>query len=131
VAKLSPVVERAVRIELLRAQAAIDREELIQNVADLGVSLSPSHLVKGLLPGGLGGLASGNGSRMALQAFSLMRRYPVVLSSLSAVFLGGNKRSKLVKLATGAVVGWQVFRAWRSSHPAGRTQAGTQRGYGD
>jgi hypothetical protein len=126
VAKLSPVVERAVRIELLRAQAAVEREVLIQNVADLGVSLSPSHLVKGLLPtglGGLGGLTSGNAPRLALQAFSLMRRYPVVLSSLSAVFLGGNKRSKLVKLATGAVVGWQVFRAWRSSHADGPAPA--------
>jgi hypothetical protein len=129
-AKLSPVIDRAVRIELLRARAALEREELVQNVADLGVSLSPSHLVKGLLPGGLGGLGGGGASRLALQAFTLARRYPVVLSSLSAVFLGGNKRSKLVKLATGAVVGWQLFRAWRSSHPQVSDPAATdpQRG---
>jgi hypothetical protein len=127
-AKLSPVIDRAVRIELLRARAALEREELVQNVADLGVSLSPSHLLKGLLPGGLG---VGSGSRLALQAFTVARRYPVILSTLSAMFLGGNKRSKLVKLATGAVVGWQVFRAWRSSHPDGHAPAETDTQRGD
>jgi hypothetical protein len=130
-AKLSPVIDRAVRIELLRARAALEREELVQNVADLGVSLSPSHLLKGLLPGGLGGLGGGSAPRMAMQAFTLARRYPVVLSTLSAVFLGGNKRSKLVKLATGAVVGWQVFRAWRANHPDSQAPAGQDAQGGD
>jgi hypothetical protein len=108
--KMSPAVERAVRIELLRARAAIERESLAHGVAETGRALSPSHLIKGLLPG----FSGGGSTRLVWQAIGLVRRYPVILSSVSAMVLGGNKRSKLLKLATGAVVGWQVFRAWQS-----------------
>lgn len=124
--KMSPEVDRAVRIELLRARAAVERESLVLGLAEAGRELSPSHLLKGLLPG-LGGLGSGNSSRLAWQAFSLLRRYPFIMSGVSAVFLGGNKRSKLLKLAAGAAVGWQAFRAWRSTQP----QAAQSKAYHD
>ncbi|ALM84737.1 hypothetical protein [Bordetella sp. N] len=129
--KLSPAVDRAVRMELLRAKAAVEREALVHNLAEAGVALSPTHMVRSVLPpslrglvggsrsgghggGGLSGLISGaGGKQLAFQAFTLLRRYPMVLSSASALLLGGNKKSKFLKLAAGALVGWQAFRVWK------------------
>lgn len=112
--KLSPEVDRQVRIELLRARAAVEREALLHNVAGLTDSLSPSHLVKALMPR----LGASNMPGLALQAFSLVRRYPVIMSSLSAIFLRG-KRSRLLKLAGAAAVGWQVYRGWQARQAQG------------
>ncbi|OZI31404.1 hypothetical protein CAL29_26205 [Bordetella genomosp. 10] len=114
--KLSPAVDRAVRLELLRAKAAVEREALVHNLAEAGVALSPSHLLRSVLPGSLQGLASGGSSKLAWQAFNLLRRYPMVMSSVSALVMGGSKKSKLLKLAAGALVGWQALRVWREKH---------------
>ncbi|WP_233233714.1 hypothetical protein [Bordetella sp. LUAb4] len=117
--KLSPAIDRAVRMELLRAKAAVEREALLHNLAEAGVALSPTHLMRSVLPSSLQGLVGGGGpggggsSKIAMQAFTLLRRYPMVLSSVSALFLKGNKKSKLLKLAAGALVGWQALRVWR------------------
>lgn len=107
--KRSPTVDRAVRIELLRARAAIERESLVQSVVSAGRRLEPASLIRGLLPR----LAAGGASRWALQAITLARRYPIVSSSLSAMVMRGGKRSKFLKIAGGALVGWQLFKAWR------------------
>ncbi|PND32570.1 hypothetical protein C1I89_16020 [Achromobacter pulmonis] len=114
-AKRSPSVDRAVRIELLRARAAIERESLAQSIASAGRRLEPSALLRGLLPS----LASSSASRWALQAISLARRYPLVSSSLSAMVMRGGKRSRLLKIAGGAFVGWQLFKAWRGARQDG------------
>ncbi|CAM3477736.1 DUF3318 domain-containing protein [Bordetella sputigena] len=107
--KLSPEVDRQVRIELLRARAAVERQSLVHNVAALTQSLSPSHLIKGLVPR----IGAGNMPGLAWQAFTLARRYPIITSTLSTVFLRG-KRSRLLKLGTLAVVGWQAYRGWKA-----------------
>ncbi|WP_454691850.1 hypothetical protein [Achromobacter aloeverae] len=114
--KLSPAVDRAVRLELLRAKAAVEREALVHNLAEAGVALSPSHLLRSVLPGSLQGLASGGSRKLAWQAFNLLRRYPMVMSSISALVMGGSRKSKLLKLAAGALVGWQALRVWREKH---------------
>ena len=113
--KLSPEVDRQVRIELLRARAAVEREALLHNVTGLTQSLSPAHLIKSLMPR----LGATNMPGLALQAFSLVRRYPIITSSLSAVFLRG-KRSRLMKLAGAAAVGWQVYRGWQARQAQAR-----------
>lgn len=110
-AKRSPSIDRAVRIELLRARAAIERESLAQGIASAGRKLEPASLIKGLLPG----LASSNASRWALQAIGLARRYPLVSSSLSAMFMRGGKRFRLLKVAAGALVGWQLWKTWQEA----------------
>lgn len=110
-AKRSPTIDRAVRIELLRARAAIERESLAQTIATAGRKLEPISLLKGLLPG----LASSGASRWALQAIGLARRYPLVSSSVSALLMRGGKGTKLLKLAGGAFVGWQLFKFWQAS----------------
>ncbi len=109
--KPSPIVDRAVRIELLRARAAIERESVAQGIAEVGRTMAPVALMKAFLPG----LASSNASRLALQAVGLARRYPIISSSLSALFMGGGKSSKLLKVGGGAVVAWQLYKAWRTS----------------
>lgn len=109
--KRSPTVDRAVRIELLRARAAIERESLAQSIVSTGHKLEPASIIRGLLPR----LASGGASRWALQAITMVRRYPLVSSSLSTLFMRGGKRSKLLKIAGGALVGWQVYKLWQSS----------------
>ena len=107
----SPSIDRAVRIELLRARAAIERESLAQGIASAGRKLEPASLLKSLLPG----LASSNASRWALQAIGLARRYPLVSSSLSAMFMRGGKRFRLLKVAAGALVGWQLWKTWQEA----------------
>jgi|LNAP01.1.fsa_nt_gb hypothetical protein len=114
--KRSPTVDRAVRIELLRARAAIERESLAQGIISTGRRLEPSSIIRGLLPR----LASGGASRWALQAITLARRYPLVSSSLSTLLMRGGKRFKLLKVAGGALVGWQLYKLWQSSKEDGK-----------
>ena len=105
----SLVIDRAVRIELLRARAAIERESLAQSIAQTGQALEPSALARQILPG----LTGTKASKMVWQAFSLARRYPFVSSSLSALFMGGKRRGRVFKLLTGGLVGWQLWSAWQ------------------
>lgn len=109
--KPTTAIDRAVRIELLRARAALERESLAQDLAATTRSLKPGNLIKRWLPS----LAQGNLTKLLWQGFTLARRYPFVSSTLSAVVMGRGKRSGLIKLAGGALLGWQAFKAWRGS----------------
>jgi len=115
--RISPAVERQVRIEMLRARAAIEREALAQRILEAGHALAPANLVRGLVPGLGRGLGRGRGSASSLiwQAVSLARRYPIVSSTLSTLFLGGGKRRGLLKLAGAGLAGWQLYKAWRGA----------------
>jgi len=107
--KRSPAVDRAVRIELLRARAAIERESLAQGIVSAGRKLEPAALLKSFLPG----LASGGASRWAMQAIGLARRYPLISSSLSAMFMrGGGKSTRADAIAPSG-------RAHDPARPAG------------
>ncbi|CAM4083270.1 hypothetical protein [Bordetella tumulicola] len=110
-AKSPTAMDRAVRIELLRARAALERESLAQDIAAASRSVRPGSLLKRWLPS----LAKGNVSRLMWQGFTLARRYPFVSSTLSALIMGRGKRAGLFKLAGGALLGWQAFKAWRGS----------------
>jgi len=111
----SSAVERAVRIELLRARAALEREALAHEFSQLTRSLDPRALVQGLMPR-FGGGSGGSHANVLLQAVRLARRFPVLTSTVSAWLLGG-KRSRLFRLASGALLGWQMLQAWRSRGP--------------
>ncbi|AKQ59325.1 hypothetical protein [Bordetella hinzii] len=104
----SPAVERQVRIELLRARAAIERESLAQSIAEAGQALEPANLVRGLLPR----LTQGGATQWMWQAYRLARRYPIVSSAASALFMGGGKRRGMLRWAGLGLVGWQLLRAW-------------------
>ncbi len=104
----SATVDRQVRIELLRARAALEREALAQNLAETGRALEPRNLVRNLLPG------KGDTSQWVLQAYNLARRYPIIGSAASALVMGG-KRSGLLRWAGLAFTAWQTLRFFQSS----------------
>ncbi|AZY51759.1 hypothetical protein [Bordetella avium] len=106
----SPVINRQVRIELLRARAAIEREALAQNIAEAGHALEPSNLIKSLLPR----FSKGQTSQWLVQAYNLARRYPFVSSAASALFMRGGKRLGFLRWAGIGLAGWQLFRTWKA-----------------
>ncbi|KDB59098.1 hypothetical protein [Bordetella bronchiseptica] len=111
-ARHSASVDRMVRLELLRARAALEREALAQGIVEAGRTLTPGNMVKSIWPS----LGKANTSRLFWQAFALVRRYPFVSSTLSAMVMGrGARRSGLLKLAGVALVGWQAYRIWQSA----------------
>lgn len=93
--------ERAIRIELLRARAALERQALSQQIHALGGELSPGNLLRSVAPSGrsLGGLLT--------SALTLTRRYPLLLSGASTLLssLGG----RWVRLGALALTGWKLY----------------------
>ncbi len=107
----SPAVERAVRIELLRAKAALEREILVERIVDAGESLRPRALLSSVWPA----VASSKGPGIAMSALTLLRKYPVVGSSLSAMALRGGKKLGWLKAAGGLWLGWRILTAMRDA----------------
>ena len=104
--RLPPGRDRALRIELLRARAAIERQSLTQGVRQLGDSVTPRGLLHSFLPGTRGG---GSPVDLLLRVFRLTRRYPLVLSLGSSLFaVASRRRSLLTKLALGVLVAWKI-----------------------
>lgn len=125
-AKSSAHVDRAVRIELLRAKAALEREALVSSVVGAGRDLTPSALAKDVWPR----LASMKGTTIAMQAYHLLRRYPIVGSSLSALalkgggMLAGGGVMRLLKVAGLGFAGFKALRMVQEarSAPSARAQ---------
>ena len=95
--------ERAVRIEMLRARAAIERDTIAFHAQTLVVGLDPraavGRLFLGNLPGNVQGLVS--------RGLRLVTRYPYVLTTLLS-----NRRFKAVRwisVAALAVGAWAMF----------------------
>lgn len=112
----SPVVERQVRIELLRARAAIERESLARSLAETGQAMEPRNLIRGLMPK-IGALGKSNASQWVMQAYNVARKYPLVSSAVSSLFMGKGKSSRLLRLVGLGYAGWQAFRGWQSTRP--------------
>ncbi|HRL22078.1 hypothetical protein [Alcaligenes sp. SDU_A2] len=95
--------ERAIRIELLRARAALERQALSQQIHVLGEDLRPGNLLRSVAPSGrsVGGLLT--------SALTLTRRYPLLLSGASTLLssLGG----RWVRLGALALTGWKLYSA--------------------
>lgn len=98
--------ERAARIELLRARAAIERHNLANSVHELRVSLAPKTLFKEALPA----FAGSRPVDWVVSGLGLVRRYPFLLSGASAILGGRRSRLRWVKVAAGLLVGWQLSR---------------------
>lgn len=98
--------DRAVRIELLRARAAIERQSVVHGMHDLGESLTPRGVLQSLFPRSRRGRSS---SGLLLQAFTFSKRYPMLLSLGSALFsASARRRVSWWKLGAGAVIAWVV-----------------------
>ena len=97
--KPTPEFERAVRIEMLRARAAIERDTIARHADHLVNSLDPRLALGRLLPGNLQGVAS--------RSLRLVTRYPYILSTVLS-----NRRFKAVRwisVAALAVGAWAMF----------------------
>lgn len=91
--------ERAVRIEMLRARAAIERDAIADHAQGLVSGLDPRVAVGRLLPGNVQGFVS--------RGLRLVTRYPYVLTTLLS-----NRRFKAVRwisVAALAVGAWAMF----------------------
>lgn len=104
--------DRALHIELVRARAAIERQQLKRSVRDVSYALQPAALAKGMLPAFTGGRST---TRWILQLFSLSRRYPLLTSGATALVSSVGKRHRLIKLSLGLLLAWQVMRAGKNS----------------
>lgn len=114
-AKRNPELERAVRIELLLARSALERESLCRRCRDIrhsAASIGRSFGPVGMLTR----LARGRAPNLLLQLGGLARRYPLLLSTVSAWLVG--RQSRVFKAGSLAVAAWQLYRIWRKRHPA-------------
>jgi hypothetical protein len=108
--RTSPARDRALRLELLRARAAIERQAVTQDLHELGASLTPRGLMESVFPRS----RRKSPSDLLMQAFTLSRRYPMVLSLGSALLTSaGKRRLRWWKLAAAAAAAWQLSRGLR------------------
>ena len=117
--KMSSAERRELRIELLRARAAIERQNLRKHACQVADDLAPGALVKALLP-----VRSGYGGAfdMLSQGAGMLARYPFLFSVLTRMVSGGAKgRTGLrwLRVAVAAVLGWQAVRVVRQKSPGG------------
>ncbi len=96
-------VDRLVRIELLRARAAVERQSLAGRAGQLCDDLDPRSW--------LGRFTGARGGNLLLQGVGLLRRYPFLTSALSTLLLG--KRWRLLKLGGAALAAVLAARAAR------------------
>lgn len=102
---LSPK-ERELRIEMVRARAAIERQSMARSVSELGNSLQPRAIVRSLFPK----VSSRSATDWIFHALTLTRRYPLLASSVSAVLSGVGKRKRWWRIGAGLLLSWQVAR---------------------
>ncbi|NYT38487.1 hypothetical protein ERD78_17745 [Allopusillimonas soli] len=101
--------ERAVRIELARARAALERQAVARSTNELAASLTPRALLHSAFPRA----TSKSPTDLLFQALRLTRRYPLLTSSASALVSGvlGRKRRWWWRLGAGLLLSWQVARS--------------------
>ncbi len=102
--------EREVRIELVRARAALERRRLLRGAERLAQAASPAELVRGIIPPGLQSLGSSRPSDWVAHAVSLGRRYPMLLSGLTSLIPMLGRRRRLLRLGAGLLLSWQIAR---------------------
>lgn len=79
--------DRAVRLELLRARAAVERESFSEHVGQLSSDASPVRWLGSFIP-----FRRRNWLRTS---FDFLERYPFIMSALSSMLMG--KSSKVAK----------------------------------
>lgn len=116
--KSNSSLERRVRIELLRARAAVERQEMCAITHQIGQSLQPDHIF-GLLKGQFGKSVSASfGSHSKTGHWldfilSFGKRYPLLVSGASAV-AGGVVGKKKWRLGALALTSWRLFTAYQN-----------------
>ncbi|HEU0231304.1 MAG TPA: hypothetical protein VFR20_12090 [Burkholderiaceae bacterium] len=100
--------ERVMRIELARARAAVERERLKRDACDAVQELSPGRIVSRFLSP----LGRGHGPLAWLRnGAALARRYPLLVSAVSAAFSGaGGRRRRWWRLGAALLAGIEAAR---------------------
>ncbi len=113
--KPNSLLERKVRLEVLRARAAIERGQMCDIVTDLGKSLEPGSLFglakRQMTQGVSASLGSGVGSWFDL-LLSSGRRYPILFSGASAV-MGSVLGKRKWRFGALALTAWRLFGAYQ------------------
>lgn len=104
------------RIELLRARAALERQALRRHVAQAGAALRPSALLHAALPR----LFSRGGRGWLTEGLSLARRYPLLVSLASALLTGRRRGRTWLRVGAGLLLGLQALCARDRSRGRGR-----------
>ncbi len=99
---------REVKIELLRARAAIERQTLQNSLRHVGQDLQPGALLRSFLPASV---SRKRPTDWLFQGLGLLRRYPFIVSTASALLSGVRKRNRLLRLGAGLLLSWQVARS--------------------
>lgn len=102
--------DRALQIELVRARAAIERQNLRHNVCDLMQAVRPGALLRNAIPE-FSGSKGGSLLNWAFNLLSLSRRYPLLTTGASALLSGAGRRHRLLKMGLGLFVAWQISRS--------------------
>lgn len=109
---------REVRIELLRSRAALERQSLGNSLRHLGQDLKPSALLRSLLPASM---SRKRPTDWLFQGLGLMKRYPFIVSTASALLSGVRKRHRLLRIGAGLLLSWQVARSMGGRDERGAT----------
>lgn len=113
-------LDKRVRIELLRARATIEREEMGYLVCQLSTELKPANiwsLLKGQLMTGVGANFGAGSKTQDWLSFLLSfgKRYPLVVSGAS-VLAGSIVRKKKWRLGAMALTAWRLFGVYQGLH---------------
>ncbi|HEY9572283.1 MAG TPA: hypothetical protein VIR76_04100 [Pusillimonas sp.] len=103
----SAAQERALKIELLRARAALERQSMARGTQNLVQALTPRSMLHSLFPKA----SAKSPTDWVFQALKLARRYPLLASSASAVLGGVGKRRRWWRIGAGLLLSWQVARS--------------------
>lgn len=114
----SSSADRLARIELLRTRAALERETLARQLARATQAWRPGLLLRAALAG-LNVGKKGGWSAVPALAVDLVKRYPVLGSTLSTLLLGKIGSQGIVRAATIGLAGWELYKAWRGGRGAG------------
>lgn len=96
--------DRRLRIELLRTRAEYERLAFRRSACRLIESVQPGALVS---QAGIGLRVSG--LRWVVSALSLARRYPILLSTGSALLSGVRRGNPYVRAGLGALMLWRLL----------------------
>ncbi|NLY26015.1 MAG: hypothetical protein GX049_00455 [Alcaligenaceae bacterium] len=108
--RLPAPTDRLLKIELLRARAELERQTVRHTAKELAGTVSASSLLNTVL--------SQFSARSALgwvaQASVLSRRYPFILSAVTAAVSGVGRKGRWLKVGLSLLAGWQLVRTARS-----------------
>lgn len=106
--RYSAAIERAVQIELLRAQAGLQRQTVSMHSQRLVASLDPTRQIESLL--------GGSEKNLLRQGASLVSQYPFLLS-LASNALTSRRGRGLLGIGAGVAGAWWLVSKLLTSNP--------------